>query len=846
MGGARRRILLVTLGTLVVSLAVFGVLLHQHHQLQKRLLEQRDRAVRAVEQGRYADARVMLEGYLHRAGAADAEATAALARAVLADPAASRADRVYAMRLFRRVGELAPQNLTVRLELLELQKELDFSEAQVQTADQILERADDEMLRARARQAKARALLRLERYSAALEVAADMVHSAGTDALDAHHLVLEIVAAGPWPARDVTEYARDLVREAPDDVRYQVLLGAAHRLAGRTPEAEAVLMRCAAQPPPDADTAYRLFTELEAAERFDTALTVLEHSAADFNDPRFHGALIARLWQRGREQAVIEHIDTRAEASASSGDALDHLEADRLAIGAMARVRVEGRDAAEPLLAAIRRRSVTDPGAAAWSVYLTGVFERPIDADLAARRCRRALMHDSDNGYIRFALGKALAAQGERRAALAQWRRAADLEPAWAAPHLHAARAMTELGLADQAVAFAGAARRRAGADDVRARVAVAEARQLRLARGSGGDSPAALLEFVEAIQRDHRHEPRTLPIYVNLLAKKGQREDASETLLASLDARLPERTLLTLARVSRAHGLGLAEACYAQCESLHGRTPALARARALEAWKRGRAERALTELRIPDHLDTADEARRAWELAQARVYDEAEPEAAIELWDRLLQRHPDSLSVHRAAVRSTAGWRDRSLARRAIDRLRDLTGEEAMAWRLAEARWLLEDEDAGPAEASRAALTLAPVRRAVPELVEPRLWLARAFVRMDEPAVAIAELRGASEHAPYHQPVLLELARLLMEENQPREALVNLDRVVDNPASSVPQLQAAAAMLVRLQGWDAAVAALTRAAEAGGRTTTELLAAGLAEEEPRGTDDARFDRERD
>lgn len=844
MGGVGRRIFAVSLGTVALCVVLVVALWYQHHQFQQHLHEQRDEAMLAIEAGRYAEARAVLERYLYHTGVEDGEAMAGLGRAIVADATASRADRVHAMRLFKRVAALDPDDLTARQQLLSLQRAFGFDEALVRTADQILALTDDADRVRAVRRAKAEALLRLERYVAALAVVGAMVRD-DPDALTAYRLTLEVVSEGPWSPSQVIDYAQALREAHPDDVRFDVLLGVAHRLIDRVPEAAAVLRRCVDRPLPDSATARLLARELERVERFEDALRVLERGAKAFDERTLDAALIARLWQRGRDGEVLARFGALAEGSGAA--APDALPTELVALKAMTLMRLDRHADAEPWLDVLRGRTLGDGEAAAWTIYLTGVFEQPLEPTIVIRRCRRALLRDSSNAYIQFELGRALAAEGERRLAVAHWRKAAAAQPAWAAPRLQAAQALTELGLPTQAVAMARDAHRRSEPKDVAARVALAEARWLNLGRG-GADSPAALLEWVEAIHRDQPYEPRTLAIYLELLAEVGQRERAGEMMLAALDHALPQRTLLALARVSRTHGLGLAEACYAQCETLHGRTPELAHARAIDHWKRGRAERALAALRPPAERELDGPTARAWALARVRFEDETQDESRQEAvrrqWAQVLRQYPDSTAVHRAALESEVVWADRRLAQRTIDRLRALSDEQAIAWRLATARWRLEAEHVTTATAADVALLLAPVRRQAPRLVEPRLWLGRAFAHMDEPAVAIAQLRAASEYAPHHQTVLLELAKLLIEREQATEALAMLSRVVDHPASTAPQLQRAAAMLVRLRGWDAAVTALTRAAEAGGRTPDDLLMAGFAEEVIGGADAERTERD--
>lgn len=828
---------------LVTLCAVIAVALYVHHErLRHELRAQRNQAVRAVQQGHYTEARPILRRYLHHTGMHDVEAMVHLARAITAEPSLNRADQVEAMRLLDYATGRNPRDLDARLELLELQTTLGFDEELLRTVEQVVELTDQPGVVQRALRRKAEALLRLERHDAALATAQSLVELQ-PEAVEAHRLVLEALAGADRPRTPLIRYARKQIAAQPGDVRPQVLLGCAQRLAGRSPEAVVTLNRAAEVPMPDAATARLLVEELEAVGRFDQALVVLERTMDQQGPPdhRLLRALVRRLWERGDEQGVLTHLaglTPRRPIAAATEREPHQPDIDLLAIKFMALART-GRDAeAQPLLDALRDRA-DEPVAAAWAIYLGGVFDQPLDPAMRIERCRRALRHDATNPYIRFELGQALAARGQRYAAIAAWQETTRHSPAWLAPHLALADVLAELGWGAQAVEAAEAAHRRAPGDPT-SQAALARARQLHMAQG-GQDSPAALLELVTAVQHAAPYEPTTLPMHVALLAEVGRREDAGETLLAALDQPLAAATLIDLAEASRAHSLGLGAACYAQCEALHGRTPELAYARALDHWRRGRAERAWTELAPPSHLvghtdDRLDAQRRPavrlqWKLAQARFLDHIDSPDAAATWASLLDRHPASFRVHHAALEAQAVRNDRTLTRQAIDQLRALTPAHGLAWRLAEGQWLLDSPDASHASLAKAARLLGEVRRAAPTLVAPRFDLARTFARLGEPAVAMAQLRVAVEQAPQHQPSILALARLHVEHGDAESARALLDRVVRNPTSTAPQLQQAAVMLIRLRGWDDAAAALTRTLEAGGSAPRDVFSLGLLEE---------------
>ena len=545
MRGLARRITLVTLVTILLGVAIGGGLLYEHQQLRQRLHRQRDRAVRAVEAGRYAEARSVLRAYLRHSDRRDIQAMVSLGKALCARGTADRAQRVEAMRLFERAAALDPEDLASRRALLRLQARLGFDRALVETADQILDLTDEAATVRRVGWQRCQALMRLDRFEEAHAAAVALVRAEPT-ALTAHRRMLEVLARGPWPAHQPVTYAEQASQTHWSDARSAVLRACAHRLAGQPAEARAILRGVQGKPVPAAACARLLVHELEALDQFNEALTVLRRVIdTPRADETLRRMLVHRLWQRGLYEAVIGRLEG-LDPSAREAPV------DMLALKAMALMRTDRRAAAKPLRRALDRRSARDRAAAAWTIYIDDGFAPRADAQpiKRIRRCRRALRHDQTNAYIRFELGEALWARGERRAAVAQWRRAGEAQPAWLAPRLRLARALVALELGHQAVVAARGAQARAPSD-VQARAVLALARRVNMRQG-GEDSAAALLESVESIQASHPDEMRTLPLHVALLAETGQRESAAETLMAALDQPLPQDTLLRLAEVSR------------------------------------------------------------------------------------------------------------------------------------------------------------------------------------------------------------------------------------------------------------------------------------------------------
>jgi len=100
-------------------------------------------------------------------------------------------------------------------------------------------------------------------------------------------------------------------------------------------------------------------------------------------------------------------------------------------------------------------------------------------------------------------------------------------------------------------------------------------------------------------------------------------------------------------------------------------------------------------------------------------------------------------LAVQRAALASTAAYRDRAFFGRTIERLRSLLGDDSVVWKLAEGRYLL-DAPPNPKNTSDAIALLQDVVGRNPNSVGGHLFLAAAKERAGDFAGATTEFAAA------------------------------------------------------------------------------------------------------
>jgi len=90
---------------------------------------------------------------------------------------------------------------------------------------------------------------------------------------------------------------------------------------------------------------------------------------------------------------------------------------------------------------------------------------------------------------------------------------------------------------------------------------------------------------------------------------------------------------------------------------------------------------------------DAEHSGRLEWLLARARLLEAAGDDRAADAWAALLEQHPDNVRAAKAVIESNVAWNDRDLVDRAIQQVRQASGDDGIAWRLARARWILNGE---------------------------------------------------------------------------------------------------------------------------------------------------------
>lgn len=787
-----RRVGILLAVVVVLSGIVFAAMWLGDQAKARDMEERRAAGLRLFHAGEYEKSMLALSDfitYTNQHQIKDAEALFAYSKSRSRVEESNGRHLLEGMEGMRQVLRIQPDHDEARRLLLELYSHprVLYNAEAVGLADEILrDHPDDpDVLRH-----KGLALQRMRKYDEALEVGRRLNELNPTD-LKGLLLTLQTMAGMRRPPEEVIAWADDLRQKHPDDPRFELLLAYAHGYAQDETQARTWLRTAASRTPPDAEFVKQVADLFDRLRLYNEALAVLERSSALSNDVEILRVLVQRLWQNGSHDAVLKKLEGLQATDAKADSTL-------LGYKAMSLFQTGKKEEAMQLVGALEKRAA-DEKAVAWSVALGAHFtEEKIEPRELVDRLRTATVRDPQNAVLRFLLGRALVQQGRTDEAMGHWRLAADLAPSWSLPYIMVARTLTKLGQAQAAVDDAREAWERAPNNPAPAK-ALAVARYARALEVGDPKEYENVLDLVSQIQKYLPGESETLPMYVDLLARVGKRDEAVTALRGALSDQQdrPAETWVSLIEISQRQKLGLEGQLLERAKAVHGTTPAIALAEASLLGRSGKIAEGL-ELLKKSAAANPQHARMEWDGAVATYLDVADPSAAVEAWKALGESNPQSLNVQNAILESQAAWSNSALIDQTITRLKELTGEQSHAWRTHRARWLLEN-GTGEKELAEAISLLNEVVSASENQIEPRRLLAKALMKANNYGGAIDQLKIAAERSS-SPAVLLELVRAMHKAAQFDQAKEYLNRLARLP-NPRPEVRREVARLYAEQG---------------------------------------------
>jgi len=207
-------------------------------------------------------------------------------------------------------------------------------------------------------------------------------------------------------------------------------------------------------------------------------------------------------------------------------------------------------------------------------------------------------------------------------------------------------------------------------------------------------DEKSNLYLALQELQQKFPGEEATLPLYVQLLAKTDQADEAKKVIASALASKPPPAasTLLRLAAVSRASNLGLEETCFLAAEKGAALTPEVALARATAMAES--ANSAAAAKYFQESMQKSGPADVSWRLAWAGFLEQIKDERAAATWIALADDPAlkANLNVQRDALAAASVQKDSAFITRTIERIRVVAGDQSIGWKMAHARLMLRD----------------------------------------------------------------------------------------------------------------------------------------------------------
>ncbi|CAN5592068.1 hypothetical protein BH10PLA1_BH10PLA1_03830 [soil metagenome] len=776
----KRRLLTLFVITLLLLGGIGGFAVFRLGQINANMQQARVDGMAAFNNGEYDRAMDLLNNYVGRyKDDADALYALAVCRSQVAMPNGQHL--LTAISYLNNYLDLRKGDLKAQHKLLELYNRVHWFPEILALSDEILKVAPNDI---DAMRAKANALSSQHQFDKALAVS-QQINVLNPFDLESQRLTYSLLAQLKHPASELIDRAKKDLAAHPNDPRFELLQASAYGYSGDLVTAQKFLMTAIERKAPDVEFVKLALKLLDSGRSFDLSQQLLERAVTDLNDPIVLKMLVERQWQSGEIAEMAKRLesvkadDTKADANLLAMKAISLLEQNQPA-DAVAVVKT------------LAARTIDDQ-AFAWSTAIPAHYAVPApEPRVAVQSLLNAANRDRENAVIRLWLGEAYAKVGENELSINAWRAAAALAPAWAEPHIRQAKALALTGRGREAYDESLAAAERAP-KSLQTRVAGAMA----LSSLSGDDphavSGSELLQIVTLIQKDSPNEPQTLPMYVSLLTQGNQLKQAVAVIQSAIAASpaVPSEAMLRLAAVSRQLNLDQEQAIYDALIKAGDKSPELATARAKALLAQGKPDDGLAL--IKSSATAADPA--AWQIATAQYLDASKNASAATAWKTALQKFPDDLRVQSAFLKSDSRIADRELWASAIDRVKALTLEEGITWRVERAKYLLSGASSDR-DRAEAVTTLNDLIRGNPDLVEPRLMLAATLARSNSGPAAIEQLKYAAQLRPTDPQIALALAQLLIDNGKGVEAQAFLEKVAGGGQLSPAGMRVVAKMM--------------------------------------------------
>lgn len=757
----KRKILLLVVVLLAAGAvaALYGV--HKVRQ-QQRLARDLEQGMAAYEEQRYEDALSPLSRYVGR-HKDNAEVLLAFAETRANVPTENRSHLRQALAISRLALEVEPDSLEAREMFMELAAALGFLAEVGEAAASVLELDPSNVMAHQIRLEVARETGdSQEREQAARDMAA-----ARPERFDAQLTALGELMSLELPLEDVRAFVEEAAprfsgRPAAELLRARLTMYERDNWADSEERKEELqqltdsqLATAAALPPSEPVEAIVLITSLDQSNLSLQGISTDELLRRYLDNEAIRADLLtfaaARAWQRSDSQLLSE---LRADASDAQGFPTEALA--WLALG---------NEDSESLLEELRSR--TDAEGQAWTHVVEAQRLLAANDFEAARERLHAAMSSRTGSAAEaatFLQAFSLRALGEN--AMAD-RLLESLAPGrWPRASLLRSQIALERGDAERAYVLASMSR--PASDGV---TLLEAAVQLEESGYRWPDNIPTGRQLADGALRNAPEEPILLSFHgrAELAAGNAARaRDVADQLLA-LQARADGRADFILRFADRLREVDSDRAAALRAKYRTSIDQAITPI--LDRFGRGEIGAEELEAQIADAVEGAsEEDRLRARMLYATIIDQRGLPEAADQFLAIADEHSDSAAVQITVLRSSSVWSQPNRLEPVIDRLRTLTGEEGVLWRIFAAKRLLLSDDS-EAVAARVINDLSGVLRHAPNDVLALELMTEAMLRVDDLRRAATFASRAAEAAPDNLNLALRSAEVFARAGMYEEA---------------------------------------------------------------------------
>ena len=421
--------------------------------------------------------------------------------------------------------------------------------------------------------------------------------------------------------------------------------------------------------------------------------------------------------------------------------------------------------------------------------YLSG--DQRIESSKLIATVSPAVNNPKYDGYMAFILGNLYSEIGEVDLAIEAYNKAKNSRPTWYAPRLKLSRLYLAVNQKQNAENEANAAHR-----CYRFTLTFTNLLSVISAINPEATLNDDFMKKIAEYNKQSPNDPQLLPIYLKSLVQTGKTSEA-ETIVRNLiaDEKLQTTDLVRLADLSHSLKLKVAEECLDAAEKKFGLTSDVALMRVsflVESNKRDEAYAYYEQARAKA---PKNDSPIAWKFGYAKILDRFNDPKAVDAWKTLVE-DPDLpktnayVMVLKTILGSTTAQNDQDLIAKTIDRLKNTTGENAIVWRIAEARFLIKER--GKESLTKARALLEETLKSVPSNMDARLLLAGVCDELGDTTSAINNLVEVARSRPEPQ-FIIQLASLynkVQDINNVRQTLSRL--TLNSSMSDALKVQAA------------------------------------------------------